>query len=378
MILNRLYLKSFGKFKDKEIILTDGLNIIYGPNEAGKSTIQKFIEGMFFGFKKPYKSRRIFTNEQQSCQPWDSDIYTGILEYEHQGKKYQIERDFKNDDLVIRDVLTGENINKLFKQHKGTKELNFAENHMNINKNVFSNTISISQGRSVSDEELSREVSSKLSNLSYSGNADISIRRACMELEKVLREEAGSEKAPKSPMGILTKQINQLEEEKAKIESILSKVRHFEAQLAENRPLILENLEKKRKKEADIKTLNDYLLAKKLKNVQEQEEKICKINKHIYELEKFRYFPVHQKERLMELKEAIKNLGNNLKEVDLSLKKQREIRRQPQKYLEKHEYLRDLDMESAVYISRDYALYQSFQEQIDQKKKLMETTEKAL
>ncbi len=378
MKINRLYLKSFGKFKDKEITLTDGLNVVYGPNEAGKSTIQKFIEGMFFGFKKPFKSRRVFTNEIQAFHPWDDEKFQGILEYEHQGKHYQIERDFKNDEVAIRNLNTGEDITGTFKQHKGTKEYDFAESHMNINKNVFNNTISISQGKNVSDEELSQEISSKLTNLRYSGNAEISIRKACMELEKVLKEKVGSEKAPKSPLGIVSKQVEQLEEEKSKVEGILSKVRKFEAQLAEIRPIILQNLDKKRKKDEEIKKLSDYLQAKKLKSVREQEEKINKINEIIYQLEKYRYYPVQQKQRVVEIKEAVKNLESNLKEIDEALRKQKELRVQPMKYVKKHSYCQCLDMESAASISRDYALYKSFQEQIIQKQKLFETTENSL
>ena len=46
MIIKTLHLISFGKFKNKTIELSDGLNIIYGKNESGKSTIMKFIYAM--------------------------------------------------------------------------------------------------------------------------------------------------------------------------------------------------------------------------------------------------------------------------------------------------------------------------------------------
>lgn len=52
MILNRLLLKNFGRFSGKEIRLEEGINIIYGANESGKSTIHTFIQGIFFGMKR--------------------------------------------------------------------------------------------------------------------------------------------------------------------------------------------------------------------------------------------------------------------------------------------------------------------------------------
>ena len=49
MKLLELHIDGFGKFHDRTISLNDGINIIYGKNEAGKSTLHTFIRGMLFG-----------------------------------------------------------------------------------------------------------------------------------------------------------------------------------------------------------------------------------------------------------------------------------------------------------------------------------------
>lgn len=49
----RMQLIGFGKFRDRTIELSPGLNLLEGPNEAGKSTIQAFLTGMFYGFFQP-------------------------------------------------------------------------------------------------------------------------------------------------------------------------------------------------------------------------------------------------------------------------------------------------------------------------------------
>ena len=59
--ITRLELVGFGKFRERTIDLTGGLNLIEGPNEAGKSTIQSFITGMFYGFFQPGTKRRSYT-----------------------------------------------------------------------------------------------------------------------------------------------------------------------------------------------------------------------------------------------------------------------------------------------------------------------------
>ena len=57
MKINHIKINAFGKVKNKEINLDDNLNIIYGKNEAGKSTILKFIINSFYGISKNKKGK---------------------------------------------------------------------------------------------------------------------------------------------------------------------------------------------------------------------------------------------------------------------------------------------------------------------------------
>lgn len=67
MKIDELNLISFGKFKNTIFKLEDGLNIFYGENEAGKTTIHNFIEGMYYGFQKPnVSSRRSFLKRRKN------------------------------------------------------------------------------------------------------------------------------------------------------------------------------------------------------------------------------------------------------------------------------------------------------------------------
>ena len=49
MTFESLYIKSFGKLNGKRISFSDGVNIIEGGNESGKSTICAFIQFIFYG-----------------------------------------------------------------------------------------------------------------------------------------------------------------------------------------------------------------------------------------------------------------------------------------------------------------------------------------
>ncbi len=57
MKIRHLHINNFGHFADRDIALSDaGLQIIYGPNEAGKTTLLEFLRGWLFDFptRTPY------------------------------------------------------------------------------------------------------------------------------------------------------------------------------------------------------------------------------------------------------------------------------------------------------------------------------------
>lgn len=74
MILNKLLLKSFGKFQNREIVLKEGINVVYGENESGKSTMHTFLRAMFFGLRRMRgKASRTDTYTRQAMR---RDRYT--------------------------------------------------------------------------------------------------------------------------------------------------------------------------------------------------------------------------------------------------------------------------------------------------------------
>ncbi|MBE7062590.1 MAG: chromosome segregation protein SMC, partial [Ruminococcaceae bacterium] len=75
MKIHSLRLTSFGKFKNKTIALSDGINLIYGKNEAGKSTVMAFIKAMLYGF-----NGRGADGDRKRYIPWDGGGLSGEME----------------------------------------------------------------------------------------------------------------------------------------------------------------------------------------------------------------------------------------------------------------------------------------------------------
>ena len=52
MQIKEAIIGQFGKLQNRNISFEPGINVIYGENEAGKTTLHDFLLGMFFGMEK--------------------------------------------------------------------------------------------------------------------------------------------------------------------------------------------------------------------------------------------------------------------------------------------------------------------------------------
>jgi DNA repair exonuclease SbcCD ATPase subunit len=215
MKLLHLQLQAFGRFSNTCIVLHDGLNLICGENETGKSTLHRFIRGMLFGFKREGTVRRYFTSEQEQYRPWAGKDYRGSLEYaDHQGRRVLVERSFDPDETKILDALTGKSLTGKYTMDS-RKEYLFAQEQLGLNATVFDNTIFLAQLGGKTEKELAREVGDRMARLSTSGREDLSAQQAMGDLKKK-RDEIGTARATTRPFGQAVQLCEDLErEEKA-------------------------------------------------------------------------------------------------------------------------------------------------------------------
>lgn len=85
MYLKTLTLFGFGQFHDRTFDLERGLNVLVGPNEAGKSTLTQFITAIFFGF--PTKK-----HPELRYEPLDGSRFGGAITFVQDATQYQVTR----------------------------------------------------------------------------------------------------------------------------------------------------------------------------------------------------------------------------------------------------------------------------------------------
>lgn len=214
--LVRLELNGFGKFRNQSFELSGGLNLIEGENEVGKSTLQAFISGMFYGFFQPGAKRRSYTAQQERCRPWDGGSYRGVLICRKGERVYRIERDFDKDSERVRvfDEQTGEDLTDTFPYDPVIRQAQVGQALLGLSKTAFDSTANIAQlgSAGVARQEFASEVSDRLLAMTQTADAGLSLNNALQELDRRVGL-VGSPKKSKTPYGKASLRLKELEQE---------------------------------------------------------------------------------------------------------------------------------------------------------------------
>lgn len=177
MILEKLYIDGFGKFSDYSLNFSPSIQILYGENEAGKSTIHAFIQAMLYGIPKGASKKEVFFQ----YRPFSKALgFGGSLTFSHQGKSYCVQRDFlQGGEAHITILPQGEKLSE------GESFLQSVLSPFSLES--FKNTVSIRQLKSSTEREMVYELQAMLSNFQESGNVELNPQAA---LEYLEQEEA--------------------------------------------------------------------------------------------------------------------------------------------------------------------------------------------
>lgn len=320
MRIKELYIKAFGKFIDREFKLGDNLNIIYGLNETGKSTIHRFIEAMLFGFVKPGVKRRVLMEEYDRYRPWTGELYGGSLVYQVGGRLYKVERNLEKGRESVRvfDHVTGEELTRSFTYDKARRELLFAREHLGVSHSFFRNTISVSQLGSKSDADLAREIQTYLGNLGSAGDANLSVAKA----EKLIKEYLdgiGTERAQTKEYGRLCRRIEELENGIKAAAASVEKIRLLGRQLREDEERA-EALKAERKKlEQRIKALKGSMLLGRWQEVQRLSKECKALALQLEELKEYAGFDTAERDELYTLDRLAEQDRQEIKRIQLKV-----------------------------------------------------------
>lgn len=179
MKIEKLVIDGFGKLNNSTYTFSKGLNLIFGKNESGKSTICEFLLAMFYGLPNKSKSAGDLP-ARIKYKPWNSDTFGGSVYFtDDNGRKLVIERSFKatkrGDKAVLRDADTWEEL---------ADAEDIGEKLFGLTQEAFLRTLYIKSFGADSLKTDNGEIMSRLSNLETSGDEDVSYSEILNNLEK--------------------------------------------------------------------------------------------------------------------------------------------------------------------------------------------------
>lgn len=193
MVITEIYIKNFGGLSEKHIRFTDDVQIIYGENESGKSTLHAFIRAMLFGMERG-RGKAAAKDDFTRYEPWENpEKYAGILWFCCGGKRFRLERNFsrhmKRSSLICED--DGEELSV----EDGDLEMLLG----GMTAPFYDSTVSVGQLAAAPGQELSRALENYAANFCESGGSDIDVNGALgilkerrKEAERALKKESGT------------------------------------------------------------------------------------------------------------------------------------------------------------------------------------------
>ena len=197
MRLIDLHIEGFGKFHDLDLRFAEGMNILYGHNEAGKSTLHAFLQAMLYGLERR-PGIGSAAKLHKKYRPWDApERFGGTLRLAHEGSIYRIVRDFNADDLSA-DGATISSL-EIWDETSGVRvpdPRGFLQAMLGgISETAFENTVSIGQLRSATSRSMVHELKSYITNLSTTGDMSLDSAGAL----KLLRQQRSALAAKRVP-----------------------------------------------------------------------------------------------------------------------------------------------------------------------------------
>jgi len=218
----RRMIATFGKLEQAELSLQPGLNVIYAPNESGKSTWSRFIRAMFYGVNTRDRGELADKNRYA---PWSGAAMSGRMDLTVGQESYTLLRRTKRANAPMADFSctytdTADDVPDIREQTAG-------EQLLGVSRDVFERSAFISQMSLAVDQNA--ELERRIAALITTGEEETSYSETHERLKKQLNRRKYNQ----------TGQIPMLEREIAALDGTLEEI----SLLREQRRAVTEQME---------------------------------------------------------------------------------------------------------------------------------------
>ena len=249
---------TFGNLTERNLNLSEGLNIVYGPNGAGKSTWSAFLRVMLYGISTREQNKSGFLADKEKYRPWSGAPMYGRLRMTVGGRPLCLERTAGKTGLL-------QNMTAIYEDTGRPAPLSEppGEELLGMKREVFERSVFTAQGSLSVSADKDGELARKITALVQTGDADASFSAAKARLEKWRR----AKRYHKS--GLLPELEEKLRGDLALQTELRQDAENFSALLAKKHALSDER-----------DRLRAWLAAKKLEQIRVAEEELILAEKN--------------------------------------------------------------------------------------------------
>jgi uncharacterized protein YhaN len=313
MRLSRIWIDGFGTLTRTDLRFGPAMNLVIGPNEAGKSTLQEAIVTGLFGLQSGDHSRGSVVDRAERWRPWQGGAFGLALEIElEDGTHLRIERDLDGEQVRVVDVDSGTDISDRFERN-GSYALDVGRQLLGISRDIYTNTACISRSEVMRLEDAG-SIKEAIVALADSAHPDRTAQRVLDRLRDERVQRIGK---PRGRGG----RLHEMEARLAELERQLTAARQARAavdELAQRRETVAALTEAEL---SIVQTLEAAVLGARLEDARHRlqraeafEQAVAEERARQEEHERFAMFPVDRHAQVQELRSHLRATQEALSE----------------------------------------------------------------
>lgn len=208
---------AFGPFKDKKLTFAPGINVVYGPNEAGKSSLHAALYAGLCGLRRGPGQNKEEASFAERHKPWDDAKWevaaTVLLE---DGRTVELRHELKRRvDCKATDVTTGVNVSKEI-MNQNTPD---GAKWLGLDRQAFLATACIRQADILGIGESAKTLEKFIQQAATSHTGDVTVAEAIKRINDFHGQNVGSDHAPTKPLRVAKHRLAQAEDSLTKAQA---------------------------------------------------------------------------------------------------------------------------------------------------------------
>lgn len=305
MRLTRIEIEGFGSLAGMDLRFGRAMNLVVGPNEAGKSTLQEAIVTGIYGLQSSERTRATLVERTDRWRPWQGGNYGLALEIElEDGTQLRIERDLDAESVRVMDPSSGADLTDRF-EPDAFGGLQVGRQLLGVSRDIYTNTACISRSEVLRLEDAG-SIKEAIVALADSAHPDRTAQRVLDRLRQERVHRIGKPRGRGGPM-------HELESRLADLERQLAAARQARAavdELAQKREAVAALTEAEL---SIVQTLEAAVLQSRIDEARHRLERVDTVERAIAEErgrqaehERFAMFPLDRHPQVQELRSHLR------------------------------------------------------------------------